>query len=256
MQQMDIVMVGAGRLATQLSEALQRQGHRIVCVYSRTMTSAGGLGIRLGTEATNELDMLPRQADAFILSVKDDVLPGLIPRLAKGREQCVMLHTAGSVPMSVFGNLPNVGVLYPMQTFTKGRNVDFSTIPIYIEGSSQQALSVAQALAQSVSNKVEEVSSEQRRYLHLAAVFACNFTNHCYDLSAQVLQQVGLPFEVMLPLIDETARKVHTLSPREAQTGPAVRYDEGVISRHEEMLSGTPRDIYHLMSQSIHEMKN
>ena len=256
MQQMDIVMVGAGRLATQLSEALQRQGHRIVCVYSRTMTSAKGLGIRLGTEATNELDMLPRQADAFILSVKDDVLPELIPRLAKGREQCVMLHTAGSVPMSVFGNLPNVGVLYPMQTFTKGRNVDFSTIPIYIEGSSQQALSVAQALAQSVSNKVEEVSSEQRRYLHLAAVFACNFANHCYALAAELLEAHGLKFEAMLPLIAETAEKVRTIAPRQAQTGPAVRYDEQVMKAQLDLLSSQPsmQEIYALMSRSIHEL--
>ena len=157
--------------------------------------------------------------------------------------------------MSVFGNLPNVGVLYPMQTFTKGRNVDFSTIPIYLEGSSQQALIVAQALAQSVSNKVEEVSSEQRRYLHLAAVFACNFTNHCYALAAELLEAHGLKFEAMLPLIHETADKMDFLTPREAQTGPAVRWDEEVMQRQMSLLDERNKQLYELISKSIHDDK-
>lgn len=247
-------MVGAGRLATNVARALSEKGHSVKAVYSRTMASASALCSVVGGSPTDSIAALPLEADAFIVAVKDDALPMVIAQLEEGRAGQLFLHTAGSVPMSVFGDHRPCGVLYPMQTFSKERQVDFSRVPLFIEGSSEQALSVARTIGQSLSSPVYELSSEGRRNLHLAAVFACNFTNHCYDMAARLLQRHYVPFDVLLPLIDETAAKVHTMSPHEAQTGPAVRYDEKVIAAQTALLADEPlmQQIYGLMSESIH----
>jgi predicted short-subunit dehydrogenase-like oxidoreductase (DUF2520 family) len=158
--------------------------------------------------------------------------------------------------MQVFDGLAaHYGVFYPMQTFSKERALDFSRIPIFLEGSDPVALGVARTLAESVSRQVVELSGEGRRRLHLAAVFACNFANHCYELASEVLQEQGLPFSVMQALVDETAAKVSELSPRQAQTGPAVRYDQNVMEAQLSLLADRPlaQQIYRLMSKSIHE---
>ncbi len=252
---MRVVLIGAGRLATNLAPALAHSGHCIAQVYSRTMASASVLAERHGCAACNRLEQVVDDADVYILAVKDSVLPQLVPSLCQGRVGALFLHTAGSMPLSLFeGHARHYGVLYPMQTFSKERIVDFSRIPVFVEASDDVALQQVTELACSVSGHVRQLSTEHRRYLHLAAVFACNFANHCYALSAQVLEQCGLPFDVMLPLIDETAAKVHGLSPREAQTGPAVRYDENVIQAQSQLLAGNPmmQRVYELMSQSIH----
>ena len=251
---MDIVFIGGGRLATQFAQALRRQGHSISAVYSRTLAHAEVLARLLGALATDSVDGLPRQADAFILAVKDAAIAELLPQLCKGREGQAFFHTSGSVPMSVFGGHENCGVIYPMQTFSKERRVDFSNVPIFIEGSNERACQLAADIALTVSSHVESRNSEERRILHLAAVFACNFANHCYALSAKVLEQAGMSFDVMLPLIDETAAKVHDMPPRDAQTGPAVRYDEGVIEAHLKLLQDDPvtYDVYKCLSQSIY----
>jgi len=231
---MRIVVIGRGRLATNLLPALEKAGHEVVSVNSRT------------------LEGLPSVADIFIVSVKDSALQEVIAKATKGREQQLFVHTAGSMPMTVFeGYTSRYGVCYPMQTFSKERRVDFAEIPVFIEGDDP----LIRALAESVSRRVCELSTEDRKYLHLAAVFACNFANHCYALAAEVLERHGLSFDVMLPLIDETAQKVHETHPLAAQTGPAVRYDENVIGKHLQLLESLPtaQNIYRLMSQSIHE---
>ncbi len=253
---MRIVFIGAGRLATNLAPALHASGHQILQVFSRTITSAEILAKKVEADAICKLSEVTCDADVFIFSVTDTALPQLIAQLGKGREHSVFLHTTGSVPMSVFAGIgSHYGVLYPMQTFSKERSIDFSHVPFFIEGSDAQALSVAESLASSVSDNIRQLSSEARRHLHLAAVFACNFANHCYQLSAEILEKYQLPFDVMLPLIDETAAKVHELMPRDAQTGPAIRYDENVMQAQLQLLSDMPRlaDVYRLLSDSIHQ---
>ena len=254
---MNIVLVGAGRLATQLGKALSQNGHSIQAVFSRTMEAADALSGVVGGFSTDNISQLPYEADAYIIAVKDSVLQALIPALAEGREQCCFFHTAGSVPLSVFGGLSHCGVIYPMQTFSKERDVDFSTVPVFIEGSDDLALKRARHIAATVSQRVMELSSEDRRHLHLAAVFACNFSNHCYALAATILERRGLPFDVMLPLIAETARKVETMPPRQAQTGPAVRYDQNIIEAQKQLLAGEEmaRQVYDVMSRSIHDLE-
>jgi predicted short-subunit dehydrogenase-like oxidoreductase (DUF2520 family) len=160
--------------------------------------------------------------------------------------------------MSVFGEHQHCGVFYPMQTFSKEKAVDFSRVHIFIEGRDAGTLDLARKVAETLSANVHELNSSERRYLHLAAVFACNFANHCYALSAQILEAHGLPFESMLPLIRETAEKVETVHPREAQTGPAARRDENVMDAQKALLADNPQmqQIYDIMSKSIIETLN
>ena len=253
---MKIVLIGAGNLATHLGKALHAAGHDMVQVFSRTMQSAETLASLLDAEPLTDMAQVRDDADVYIFSVKDSALEQLISQLCGG-EKKVFLHTAGSMPMSVFrGKALHYGVLYPMQTFSKQREVDFSIIPCFIEANDEFAQKQIEGLAVQISHRVYQLSSEDRRYLHLSAVFACNFANHCYAASQELLQQHGISFDVMLPLIDETAAKVHGMTPKEAQTGPAVRYDENVIGKQIQLLENQPyfQKIYDCMSKSIHEL--
>lgn len=255
---MKVVLIGAGNLATHLGKALHAAGHDMVQVFSRTMQSAETLASLLDAEPLTDMAQVRDDADVYIFSVKDSALEQLISQLCGG-EKKVFLHTAGSMPMSVFrGKALHYGVLYPMQTFSKQREVDFSIIPCFIEANDEFALKQIEGLAGQISHRVFQLSSEDRKYLHLSAVFACNFANHCYAASQELLQQHGIPFDVMLPLIDETAAKVHGMTPKEAQTGPAVRYDENVIGKQIQLLENQPyfQKIYDCMSKSIHELES
>ena len=252
---MRIVLIGAGNLMTSLSHALQGAGHDILQVFSRTSPSADSLAQVLQCEAVTDIHRLNRDADVYILAVKDSVLPTLAATIGASVADKVLLHTAGSVPMDVFaGHARHYGVLYPMQTFSKRKLVDFSEVPCFVEGNDEVAAAVCNQLANDISNKVYALDSASRKYLHLSAVFACNFANHCYAVAASLLQHHGIPFEVMLPLLDETTRKVHQLLPAEAQSGPAVGYDENVLRAQEALLDDMPlyQQIYRLMSKSIH----
>ena len=256
---MRIVFIGAGNLATQLAPALACAGHEILQVYSRTLQSAQTLGERLQCPFTATPADVVVHADLYIFSVKDSVLECLISQFVPKCKKALFVHTAGSMPMSVFSNYAiRFGVFYPMQTFSKTKQVDFSAIPIFIEASSPEELKQLKQLAQGLSEQVYALSSAQRGYLHLSAVFACNFANHCYALAQEILKEQRIPFEVMLPLIDETTAKIHAISPSDAQTGPAVRYDKNVINKHLDLLCNHPQlqELYQLMSESIYRQKN
>lgn len=252
-----IVFIGAGNLATNLAKALYHKGFRILQVFSRTEESAQALARQVEADFTTCLEEIDESARLYIVSLKDSALEELLPAIVAGKSRnALMVHTAGSLSMSIWqGYVEHYGVFYPMQTFSKQREADFAEIPFFIEASSTADAELLKNVAGTLSERVYEVNSEQRKSLHLAAVFCCNFTNHMYALSAELLKKSGLPFDVMLPLIDETACKVHELEPKDAQTGPAIRYDENVIGNHLSMLSDEPdmQRIYELISQSIHE---
>lgn len=256
---MKIILIGAGNLATSLGKALLDAGHDILQVFSRTIESAAKLADLCGAAPVNDISKVRDDADLYVLSVKDSALAELIPQLCKGKESHVFVHTAGSVSMDIFqGMAIHYGVFYPMQTFSKSRLVDFENIPCFVEGSDEFSLHLLDSLARELSNSVYHLSSADRKYLHLSAVFACNFVNHCYAISQDILGKHGVPFDVMLPLIDETARKIHEMSPIDAQTGPAVRYDGNVIREQSLLLRDNPmlKEIYDRMSMSIHRMAN
>lgn len=252
---MKIVMIGAGNLATNLGKALLDSGNDILQVYSRTLRSASALAGLLGGSPVTDFGSISNDADVYIVSVRDNVIADIVPKLCRRREEKVFLHTAGSVPMSLFeGMALHFGVLYPMQTFSKSKLLNFNEIPCFVEGNDDFAFETVNSLAGGISSKVYLLNSEARKHLHLAAVFACNFVNHCYSISSDILAKHDIPFDVMLSLIDETARKVHVMSPKEAQTGPAIRYDQNVIRMQSDMLRNNPliKQIYEYMSVSIH----
>ena len=250
---MKIVFIGAGNLATRLSLAMQRVGMQIGQVYSHTEASARQLATRLGCPWTNDLSALQEDGDLYVFSLKDTVLSDVISKVKPNNGMWV--HTAGSMSMSVFeGYAQRFGVLYPLQTFSKGRNVNFDVIPIFLEANTDKNADYLKNIASALSENVRFMSSEKRRSLHLAAVFACNFTNHIYKLSYKLLENESIPADVLLPLIDETVSKIHSMPPAAAQTGPAIRYDENVINKHLAMLDDPDMQaIYRLLSQSIHK---
>ena len=265
-----IVFLGSGNLATHLSLALKAAGEEIIQIFSRTQENAQALADKLHCASCTSINDIRTDADVYIFSVKDDALPSLIEQLAvkfSGSLSTgeggvpIFLHTAGSVPMSVFPETMhyelctmNYGVLYPMQTFSKDRSVNFREIPCFIEASDNNTLGAIKTLASKISDHVLEMSSEKRRKLHLAAVFACNMTNHCYRLAEKVLEEEGIDFSLYLPLIQETANKVKELSPRQAQTGPMVRYDKKIMDAQIALINDErTRQIYRLMADSIHE---
>ena len=248
-------MIGSGNLATQLSLALKDAGQEIVQIFSRTEAHAQVLAEQIGSPYTTSVDAILRDADIYILSVKDDALSTLAAAVCHSRQQALFFHTAGSMPMDVFkGHALQYGVLYPMQTFSKKRRVNFREIPCFIEASSPSALATIRTLAEIISDHVVDCDSEKRKKMHLAAVLACNLTNHCYRLAERVLEAEQIDFRLFLPLIEETARKVRTLSPKDAQTGPMVRYDQNVMQMQMAMLpDDRTREIYRLMAESIHD---
>ena len=252
---MRIVFIGSGNLATHLSLDLKAVGEDIVQVFSRTEEHAKELAEKLSCNYTTNIDEIDGNADIYIFSVKDDAINEIAASVCKNASNAVFIHTAGSVPMDVFkGYAQHYGVLYPMQTFSKARHVDFRPIPCFIESSDNKTLDLIRQLAESISDEVVMADSEKRRKLHLAAVLACNLTNHCYRLAERVLQEEQIDFRLYLPLIDETAKKVSEMSPRDAQTGPMIRYDVNVMNRQIGLLPDErTRQIYRLMAESIHE---
>lgn len=249
-----IVFIGAGNLATQLACQFVRKGFCISQVYSRTKLSAQTLAKNINTNYTISINEIDKNADLYICALKDDALPEALSRLSNIKG--VIVHTAGSVDMTVFeGKFKQYGVFYPLQTFSKTKEVAFSTIPIFVEASDLETLQQLKNIASCISEKVYEADSHQRKMLHLSAVFACNFVNHLYAQANDIVKKSGFDFDVLLPLIDETAQKVHYLNPIDAQTGPAVRFDETVMQKHLSLLQddSTKKQIYQLISNSIHQ---
>lgn len=248
---MKIVLIGSGNVATHLGEAFKRAGNEIVQVYSRTLAHAVSLSTRLRATPVDMITAVITAADLYLFCVKDDILQSLAEQMP--RTSGVWAHTSGSMPLSVLSSHPSIGVIYPLQTFSKDRELNCANIPFFIEGIDAATLSFLQSQAQAISMNVRELSSEKRRVLHLSAVFACNFSNHMYALAAQILQQEDLPFTLLNPLITETAAKVEEMHPFVAQTGPAVRFDKAVMRKHLELLSDPKmREIYIALSENIH----
>ena len=250
---MKLVFIGSGNLATHLSCALKQSGHTVLQVCSKTLSHAQLLADTLECSATDNLSLVSRDADAYIISIKDDAIPAVISNLAKGREEAVFMHTAGSVELDVLSqSVKHAAVLYPMQSFTRGRTLDFKEIPFFIEATDTKSKECATQLAKSVSDNIYELNSTSRKKMHLAAVFASNFSNHCYRLAERIALSEGLDFQLFAPLILETACKATTMSPHDAQTGPMVRNDVGVMQMQLSLLDDElMKEVYKTMAKSI-----
>jgi predicted short-subunit dehydrogenase-like oxidoreductase (DUF2520 family) len=253
---MKVTIIGAGNLATRVAVELHRKGVEICQVYSRTEASASMLAAKIGCPFVTRTELISDEAGLFIVAVNDKVLAELLPKINFSNK--LVAHTAGSIDMDVLACCSaNYGVFYPLQTFSKTREVDFQNIPICIEANTPENLQVLSTLANTVSTDVRVIDSQQRKSLHVAAVFACNFVNHMYAIASELVQKYGVPFDILKPLISETAEKVNELLPRDAQTGPAVRNDQNVIGFHMNMIDDPKwRELYRLISESIYKYQS
>ena len=252
---MRITIIGSGNVATHMAAALKNAGHNIVQVYSRDMQNAALPAYHVKAEPIDDLQQINNETDVFIIAVKDDVIGIIAEQLAKHDK--LILHTSGATDMyALLAFTDKAGVLYPLQTLSKVKEVNFRQVPLCIEGADADVIRQIEDLAQSISNNVYRVDSQQRKVLHLAAVFACNFPNYLYEVARQLLDAKGLDFELLRPLILETAQKVQERLPAQVQTGPAVRNDISTMEAHLKLLAETPhlQQIYTMLSQGIIKM--
>jgi len=254
---MRITIIGSGNVATHLAAAFKNAGHRLVQVYSRNIHNAALLAYHVGAEAIDNLDHINPETDLFIISIKDDAIVSIAQNLTK--YQKLIVHTSGATHIeALLAFTDNAGVFYPLQTLSKNKEVNFLTVPLCIEGADETITGQLVQLAQTISNNVYRVNSAQRKILHLAAVFACNFPNYLYGIAQQLLVQYNMEFDLLRPLILETAQKVQDHLPGEVQTGPAIRNDQATMSSHLQMLNDMPglEEIYSLLSQGIIKNNN
>ncbi|MDR2911565.1 MAG: DUF2520 domain-containing protein [Bacteroidales bacterium] len=244
--------IGAGNLATHLSKRLLNSGFSIIQVFSRTEKSAKILAKTLGCSFTNVPENITPDADIYIIAINDSSFDEVLAKINFHNK--LVVHTSGSQPLSVLENSSsNYGVLYPLQTFSINFESDFHNIPVFVEANTAQNEEILLYIARKISSTVSVFSSEKRKYLHIAAVFACNFVNYLYTIAAELLKTKDIPFDVLRPLILETALKVQELEPERAQTGPAVRFDKNIISEHFEEIKGYNNyaELYYILSKSI-----
>lgn len=253
----NITLIGSGNVAHHLGMRLQERGLKIVEIYSRTAKNAVNLAERLKVKAITQLSNLEQNSDLYILAISDDAIAKVATKLVAilPNKSCVV-HTSGVTPSRVFeGKFQQYGVVYPLQSFSKSKAANFEQIPICVDASNEVLLTQLKQLAQQISLKVYEIDDEQRAYLHLAAVYANNFTNYLFHVAHQILEKQNIPFELVQPLMLETAQKVQQNTPKLMQTGPAIRGDEESIGRHLDLLEKHPewKKIYTLLSQRIGE---
>jgi predicted short-subunit dehydrogenase-like oxidoreductase (DUF2520 family) len=231
---MNIVIIGQGNVASNLHHAFTKKGVACQMVSSR-----------------DGLCEVP-QANVYIYAVRDEALAEVAAQV-KGKEKSLHLHTSGSMPMSVFGpDKPHAGVFYPFQTFSKARLIeDFSSVPVFFEARGIDDISAVYSLALTITSHVYETTQHDRERLHVAGVYACNFSNLMYTMAAELLSNTHIPFRALLPLIDETAAKIHSLHPSDAQTGPARRCDENVMEHHMSLLNDEQKQVYQILSEAI-----
>ncbi|RZF49857.1 DUF2520 domain-containing protein [Acinetobacter halotolerans] len=252
---MRITLVGAGRVATHLVKALKSQ-HEIVQVFSRNLKHAQQLAGQVHAQAIDSADQLTSQTDLVIVAVSDLGIADVVGSIAAYLPQNLIVHTSGSTSLIALQQRhQRAGVFYPLQTFSFEREVDWLETPLFVEAAHQQDLTLLTNLANSLSNRVYQYSSQQRQTLHLAAVFACNFSNYCYDMAKQVVDAEQVDFSLLFPLILETAKKATNTDPKQMQTGPAMRGDQNILTMHQALLSQSNRpdleEVYRLMSEGI-----
>ena len=257
MYQHNISFAGAGKVAESLCRELFLAGFPIDKVVSQSEPSGKSLADACNAEWSDNL-IFPESTQVIIVSVPDQRLKKVLIDIKCGPEALVA-HTAGSIGLDIFpAHISHKGIFYPLQTFSKNRKVSLTGLPFLLESSDEESSVILNSLVESVSGKAYFVDSDNRRLLHLAAVFVCNFTNHMLTVGKDVVLKSGFPFEIMTPLINETISKALCLGPENSQTGPAVRHDLNTIEKHLELLSYSPemQRIYKEMTQSIIEYYN
>jgi predicted short-subunit dehydrogenase-like oxidoreductase (DUF2520 family) len=231
---MTVAIIGNGNVATHLVRAfLKVDTIRVTEINSR------------------KLENIPK-ADITILAVSDEAIAEVSSKI----KNSLVVHTSGSFSMNDLKNTNNKGVFYMLQTFSKDKEIDFSKVPFCLEAENKADYLLLEKLAQTIGVKIYSINSEQRKALHVAAVFVNNFTNHLYKIGNDICKENKVPFEILYPLIDETAQKIKKLSPQNAQTGPAIRNDKKTVKNHLELLNNKQQKIYKMITKSIKDARD
>ncbi|MFH0866410.1 MAG: DUF2520 domain-containing protein [Bacteroidota bacterium] len=249
----NIILVGAGNVATHLATALFKKGFKIIQVYSRTEKSASELASKVKASSTNNISEISGMADLYIISVSDKALADISSRFFL--KNMLVVHTSGFHDINILkGTSSRYGVLYPLQTFSKNRKPDFTKVPMCIEAKKNEDEKALKQFAKKLSTDVRILNSASRRIIHVAAIFACNFTNFMYSSAFNILIKKKIPFDILKPLIIETALKIISEKPSEVQTGPARRGDKKVMEQHLKMLDDKDlRELYKTISNQIYK---
>lgn len=247
-----IVFIGTGNVAYHLSLNLQVKGCHIIQLIGRNYEKTSGLAKLLNVDFSCSVSDIVVDADLYILAVNDDAIPGLIAKLPS--ELKFVVHTSGSTSLSVFKHkFPQYGVFYPLQTISRIKDVDFSSVPFLLECSDIEGMVLLKELAWKISDHVLEMDSEHRGTLHVAAVFANNFSNFMLTVSNDILESEGMSFDLLRPMLQETFSKIQQHSPKDVQTGPAIRNDKRILDEHFNKLEKYPiyQKLYTFVSRNI-----
>ncbi len=244
-----VILLGSGNVATHLFQAFSKVSEvEVVQVFSRTISKDFPKSIQ-----TSDFTQI-LEADIYIICVSDNAIAAVSNQLQF--ENRLVVHTSGSTDFDVLNAKNKRGVFYPLQTFSKNKPVDFTEIPICLETENPSDYATLEKLAKSISNSVNKIDGKQRKALHVSAVFVCNFTNHLYQIGNKICLENNIPFHILQPLIEETAQKIKSLSPKEAQTGPAVRNDTKTIEKHIDFLKDeNQKEIYIILTKSIQNVE-
>lgn len=247
---MQIVLIGSGNVAFHLAKAFSEAQIPISQIFGRNTTELQKISEQFSIPFSTET---LADADLYIISVSDSSIAE-VSSLIKN-ENALVTHTSGSVSREALSGNFRKSVFYPLQTFSKSKNLDYSKIPFFIDAENENDEEILKNLASKISKNVMLANDEKRKYIHLTAVFACNFVNHLYARAKEISDSQGIPFDYFLPLIDETTQKIHELEPKLAQTGPAIRNDEKVLKLHESLLTDEEKlKIYKTLNESIKKM--
>lgn len=246
---MQIVIIGSGNVAFHLAKAFVLNNIPLTQIFGRNEKELSRISEEINIPfSTEKLD----EADLYIICVSDhsvEDVSGLITT-----KNCLVAHTSGSLPKEVLTGEYRKSSFYPLQTFSRSKALDYSKIPFFIEAENEEDRKILFSIASKISENVMESTYEKRKYIHLTAVFACNFVNHLFARAKEISDSQEIPFDYFLPLIDETVQKIYEIDPKSAQTGPAVRNDKRVLELHEQLLSGESLEIYKTMNHSIQKM--
>ena len=247
---MQIVLIGSGNVAFHLAKAFTEAQIPVSQIFGRNTTELQKISEQFSIPFSTET---LADADVYIISVSDSSIAE-VSSLIKN-ENALVAHTSGSVSREALSGNYRKSVFYPLQTFSKSKNLDYSKIPFFIDAENENDEEILKNLASKISKNVMLANDEKRKYIHLTAVFACNFVNHLYARAKEISDSQNIPFDYFLPLIDETTQKIHELEPKLAQTGPAIRNDEKVLKLHESLLTDEEKlKIYKTLNESIKKM--
>ena len=247
---MKIIIIGSGNVAYHLAKAFQNAGISVAQIFGRNGNDLQKISEELNIPySTDNLDV----ADLYLIAVNDNAIAEVSSKITA--QNCIVAHTSGSVSRDTLNGTFRKSVFYPLQTFSKTKNLDYSKIPFFIESENETDLKTLKDLGSKISENVMEADSEKRKYIHLTAVFACNFVNHLYAKAKEISDSQNIPFSYFLPLIDETTDKIHHLDPKSAQTGPAVRNDTEILTGHQKLINDEEQlKIYKTINESIRKM--